>query len=152
MAAFESHTARARRMMLARAALERGRSMERFQNIVLVCGGRDYDRAGHVWVTLDAIHKEKRIDLVITGGAPGADGHADAWAENRGVQRIVVPANWVGRGRAAGMERNRLMLELAKPHLVVAFPGGHGTAGMVALARRNGYRVTQPIPQRVRPA
>jgi hypothetical protein len=40
-------------------------------------------------------------------------------------------AEWERLGRKAGPIRNQRMLEEGKPDLVVAFPGGTGTAGMM---------------------
>ena len=44
-------------------------------------------------------------------------------------------------GRKAGPIRNQRMLDEGKPDLVVAFPGGKGTNGMIDLARNAGVRV-----------
>jgi len=44
--------------------------------------------------------------------------------------------------RRAGPERNAAMLGLG-PDLVVAFPGGSGTAGMVRLAKAAGVEVIE---------
>lgn len=45
-------------------------------------------------------------------------------------------AEWDRLGRKAGPIRNQRMLDEGKPALVIAFPGGTGTAGMVAIARK----------------
>ena len=50
----------------------------------------------------------------------------------------LFPADWKVRGRAAGHIRNQQMLDEGRPHLVVAFPGGRGTADMVRRARAAG--------------
>lgn len=52
------------------------------------------------------------------------------------------PADWERNGRAAGPIRNRQMLD-GKPDLVIAFPGGKGTADMVAEAKRRGIAVRE---------
>ncbi len=102
---------------------------------VLVCGGRDYKDLKVIWGTLDVLLGELRqIDLLITGGANGADDIADKWAEKRGIPRVVFPANWEGERKSAGARRNARMLEIGKPHLVLAFPGGRGTENMIAVA------------------
>ena len=53
---------------------------------------------------------------------------------------VGVPANWVKYGRAAGPIRNRRMLELVPPDLVVAFhddlESSRGTKDMVIAARQ----------------
>ncbi len=108
---------------------------------VLVCGGRDYSRADHVWDVLDKIHHDKPIDQIIQGGATGADGAARGWAMSRGVTCTTVLADWDKQGKAAGPIRNQRMLDEHNPDMVVAFPGGRGTADMVRRARVAGIPV-----------
>jgi hypothetical protein len=79
--------------------------------------------------------------LLIAGGASGADTLAARWAQDRGVPTQVYMAEWERLGREAGPIRNQRMLTEGKPDLVVAFPGGKGTANMVAQARAAGVRV-----------
>lgn len=108
---------------------------------VLVCGGRNYVDYIHLRAVLDALHAAKPITEVIHGGARGADDLANHWARTRGIARKVFPAAWGEHGKAAGMIRNRAMLTDGKPDMVVAFPGGKGTANMMALARKAGLGV-----------
>ena len=108
---------------------------------VLVCGGRNYDDVRTFVSTLDSIHNDRKITQIIHGGARGADSLADTWGELTGVPVKCFPANWKSLGRVAGPIRNSLMLEEGKPDLVVAFPGGFGTANMVRQARKAGIHV-----------
>lgn len=103
---------------------------------VLVCGSRaSTDRAG-VFTTLSDAHREHPFTLVITGGAAGVDCLADQWAASMGIDRIVFPANWAAFGKSAGPLRNKRMITEGKPDLVIAFPGGQGTANMRETARK----------------
>lgn len=81
-------------------------------------------------------------NLIIHGGATGADEMANLYAGRRGIQRIIFPANW-SIGKKAGPIRNQLMLDVGKPNLVVAFPGGTGTADMVRRSRKAGVEVIE---------
>ena len=75
--------------------------------------------------------------------APGADRLARRWAEKRGIHFAEVPALWDFYGRqAAGPLRNVAMAFLM-PDLVVAFPGGSGTASMVQIARQRAIEVIE---------
>lgn len=76
---------------------------------------------------------------LITGAAYGADTLAAEWATRSGVQVVSCPANWSVYGKGAGHVRNRRMLELG-PDLVVAFPGGRGTADMIRQATSAGVK------------
>lgn len=108
---------------------------------VLVCGGRAFrDREG-AFATLDALAAEQKIEAVIHGDADGADRLAGEWARLRGIKELAFPADWVKHGRAAGPIRNKQMLDEGRPALVVAFPGGRGTANMVKQARGVGVAV-----------
>lgn len=113
---------------------------------VLVTGGRNYLVADHVFAVLDELHAEIGISMLIEGGATGADACARTWAAAHEVPAETYPADWRVNGRAAGPLRNRRMLDEGQPDLVVAFPGGRGTASMVAIARAAGVAVTE-IPR-----
>jgi hypothetical protein len=110
---------------------------------VLVCGGRTYVDREALYAMLDRLHTEHHFTVLIAGGARGADALAYEWATSRGVPTKVYVADWK-LGPKAGPIRNRQMLDDGKPELVIAFPGGKGTAGMVAIARRAGVTVIQP--------
>lgn len=112
---------------------------------LLVCGGRAYRDRQRVFDVLDAIHTVTPVTLLIEGGALGADTLAHAWATSRKVTCKTVPAYWNEHGRAAGAMRNERMLALG-PDLVIAFPGGTGTAHMVRIARAAGVEVQEIAP------
>lgn len=118
---------------------------------VLVCGGRDYTDSAFVDFVLDTIHARKPITLIIHGCANGADTFAGQWAEVRAgdVTSFGVPADWKKHGSRAGPVRNRLMLELGKPDLVIAFEGGAGTRDMTTAAVAAGVKVL--FAERLRP-
>ena len=104
---------------------------------ILVCGGRDYSD----WDSLDVILCAHKPTLIIHGGARGADSLAGWWARCRLVPVRVFPADWSKYGKAAGIIRNKQMLDEGKPDLVIAFPGGRGTANMIEQAKAAGVRV-----------
>lgn len=112
---------------------------------VLVCGGRTFNDLGAVWGQLDAFHAlQGPITVVIHGGAMGVDNFAHTWAYRNGVPDLPYPvsdADWKRHGKRAGPMRNRWMLADGKPDLVIAFPGGTGTADMVKQARAAGVKV-----------
>lgn len=109
---------------------------------VLVCGGREYSDTDRVFRVLDDIHHKHGIEWIIQGAATGADRLAELWAKASQVNYVGFPARWKKDGqRSAGPIRNKRMLETSKPDLVVAFPGGRGTAGMVKLAEEAGVAV-----------
>lgn len=114
---------------------------------ILVCGGRDFDD----WCLLSSVldQYQYEIDLLITGEAHGADFLARVWwksLHNGDAWKDYYkgfPADWETYGKAAGAIRNKQMLDEGKPDLVIAFPGGKGTANMVKLAKEAGVTVRE---------
>ncbi len=108
--------------------------------LVGVCGGRDF-------ADVAAAHKALRKhtqggDVIVHGDAWGADKLAEGWAEYHGHSVIRVPALWKRHGRGAGPMRNAVIASLPLA-MLIAFPGGVGTADMVARARKAGIEVVE---------
>jgi hypothetical protein len=113
---------------------------------ILVCGGRDYDDRERLFGVLDkalsAATLAERTFVLIHGNARGADKLSHEWATARQVDDVrVYPADWNTHKKAAGPIRNRLMLKDGKPHAIVAFKGGLGTADMIAIGKKAGVPV-----------
>lgn len=107
---------------------------------VLVCGGRDFHDYEKVVWELNRLTTQP--DTIITGAAPGADRLAEVWATVNNVSVWRFKANWEIEGKAAGPIRNQTMIDVARPDLVVAFPGGRGTGDMVRRSRKAGIPVS----------
>lgn len=130
---------------------------------ILVCGGRKYNNKQLVNITLDGLQARHRYIHIIEGGATGADTLARNWAKEVGkiiptyVTYQTFKANWDDlsepcfakvRGSKvynalAGQKRNQQMLDEGKPDLVVAFPGGKGTADMIHRAKAADVKVIE---------
>lgn len=110
---------------------------------VLICGGRDWLDLETTYRQLDQYHAKHPIGTVIHGAARGADALADRWARSRGVNVQTFPADWRRHGKRAGFIRNDRMLAEGQPDLVIAFPGGAGTAHMKRTAQDAGLPVVQ---------
>jgi hypothetical protein len=120
---------------------------------VIVCGGRDFpagaEQRSWMYGELSRLHAERPVTYLFHGNASGADRAAAAWAslhrDHANIKVFAVPAEWSKHGRAAGPKRNQAMLGQGIDR-VVAFPGGKGTADMVARARRAGVEVLEVAP------
>lgn len=112
------------------------------QMTIIVTGGRDYSDRETLFAYLDRLHAETPITLLVHGSAKGADALAWEWAVENGLPWIAHGPDWKKHGRAAGPIRNREMLK-ENPSLVVAFPGGRGTADMCQAARDAGVKVIE---------
>lgn len=110
----------------------------------LVCGGRDFNDCTFVKGVLDGIvHARGRPERVIHGGQRGVDTFAEEWAKGEKIHTNKVKPEWRRYGYAAGPIRNQKMLDDWKPDLVIAFPGGRGTADMVEKAKHTGVVVLE---------
>lgn len=116
---------------------------------LLVTGGRDFTDRERLWRTLYVLKPE----VLIHGAACGADKLAMEWCRDwnliknlgRGgmCTEIAVPirqSEWDMLGGYAGPARNKRMLDW-QPELVLACPGGRGTADMIERARDAGIPV-----------
>lgn len=123
---------------------------------LLVCGGRNF--RDYLAVKNELV--KLRPDVVIHGAASGADSMADRAARDLGISREPYPADWEHcadtcpgwhhrRKRrdggeycpTAGFRRNQQMIDEGRPSMVLAFPGGSGTADMVRRAQAAGIEV-----------
>lgn len=132
---------------------------------LLVCGGRMYGRIPrdvpmedlsdamknaaierqYLRTALDKVKEKLELEVLIEGGAKGADELAGKWADENTVEHLTFLADWNKHGKAAGFIRNQQMLDEGKPTLVVAFPGGEGTKDMIKRAKKAGivvYEIT----------
>jgi len=107
---------------------------------ICICGGRDLDNYAYVRWSLNHLINTASRPTIITGGARGTDTLAIHWADEYHLETEVYPANWQKYGRSAGYIRNEQMLDTGLD-LVIAFPGGKGTAMMVDIAKRAGVEV-----------
>lgn len=104
----------------------------------LICGGRDFSDYGMVHTMLSQLPFD--IDIIIQGGAKGADALAKRYAKSESIHCAEVPALWDDYGKNAGWMRNEAML-LLKVDYCVAFPGGKGTTDMVNKCKAKGIPV-----------
>lgn len=103
---------------------------------IAVTGGRDYPDKQRVYDALDAASKYYGDNVFLAiGDATGADRHAWEWAIDRKVPYRRFHAEWDKYGKMAGPIRNRDMLN-SGVDVLVAFPGGRGTAGCIKEAER----------------
>ena len=120
---------------------------------VLACGGRNYNDKQKLYSVLDQMHDvggepyHMEITEIVNGAATGADKLASDWARERkkhngtSIRLYEFLADWDTYGLSAGPIRNKQMLDARKPEVVVAFPGGPGTADMISKSQQAGIPV-----------
>jgi len=108
--------------------------------IVAVTGGRDAPTSSQtaVFDALGAEYDREPFTLHV-GCARGIDSYAVLWAEVNQRPFVLLRANWEKHGRSAGAIRNTEILKGAA--LLLAFPGGVGTADCVKQAKSKGIDV-----------
>ena len=106
---------------------------------IIVCGGRDYSDWDKVLKVLSLLD----IGLIVQGGAKGADALARRYAEWANIPLKTFEADWDKYGKTAGPIRNRLMVIEHPNAVVIAFPGGRGTANCIEQALKKGMIVLE---------
>lgn len=108
---------------------------------VIVCGSRDWDDPKPIAWTIAGMRERLGPITIVHGAARGADNLAGVVCRKFGIPEEPHPADWIGKGRAAGPLRNQLMLSLGADY-VVAFKDGFdhslesgGTENMIRIAR-----------------
>jgi len=112
---------------------------------LLVCGGRHFADEAFLRAHMNAAIGGRKNVVVIHGDAPGADRLADKIAREAGVPIVRFRAGW-SLGRRAGPLRNQRMIDEGRPDLVLAMPGGAGTADMLRRAMAAGVPTIQAVP------
>jgi len=118
-------------------------------DVAIICGGRDYTGSPLAAARLRALVHHLGLTVVFHGDARGADRWAArVLAAPAGVRIIPVPAKWPKDriDRSAGHRRNAEMLRQALDFgpggvVVIAFPGGNGTANMCGKAAAAGVPI-----------
>lgn len=113
--------------------------------ITIVCGGRDNNNL----LDWEWFFKRTRTNLVIAGGARGADTCAVVEAIYHHIEVKIIEAEWDKFGKSAGYKRNVAMADYAKSIAspfgsaiqVVAVAGGKGTQHMLDIGENYGFKI-----------
>ena len=81
------------------------------------------------------------ITTLISGMARGVDRLADAWAKANSIPVSRYYANWNEHGRAAGMIRNRAMVEQAEAAVIVWDRVSAGTRHTIGLVKQKAIPI-----------
>jgi hypothetical protein len=105
---------------------------------ILVSGDRNWTNYQLLTSTLNQF--KNQIQVLIAGGAKGADTLAKEWAVEHNIPFQEYPADWKQFGKAAGPIRNRQMLVEGQPTLLVVFhndlTNSKGTKNMIHQASK----------------
>lgn len=111
---------------------------------VIVAGGREFNNFDRLCKFCDSVirgYKTKNtIITIISGNAIGTDRMGERYAQLRGYNLKIIPADWFKLGRSAGIIRNKQMAEYAISDnangILIAFWNGasRGTGNMIQIA------------------
>ncbi len=110
-------------------------------HIVAIIGGRNFNDYEFLRSVMNQLHEKQPIDLVVSGGACGADTLGIQWAKECGIKTKIFLPNWNKFGKSAGFKRNTDIVDAA--HVVVAFwdKKSRGTQDTIKKAKALGKLV-----------
>lgn len=105
---------------------------------VAVIGSRDWPFKNEI---KSAIASLEKTDVLISGGARGADTIAEHFAKLRGIECVVYLPDWELFGKGAGFIRNRSIINAADRVIAFQNEGSRGTQHSIDLALKKGIPV-----------
>ena len=95
-------------------------------------GVRDFDLTEYV---------PEETTLIISGGARGMDRIAETYADQHGIEKIIIKPQYERYGRGAPIKRNECMVEMADAVLAVWDGVSRGTLYTIEYAKQQGKSV-----------
>lgn len=81
------------------------------------------------------------VDTILTGGADGIDTIAERYADEHGLNKIIITPDYDKYGKAAPLVRNRTLVELCDKVLAVWDGKSSGTKYTVDFAEKSNKSV-----------
>jgi hypothetical protein len=89
---------------------------------ILIAGSRGFNDYALLCKVMNYLFKDKKIDVIISGGAYGADKLGERYAREHNIAIKQYLPDWQTFGKSAGIRRNKLMCYDAD--MLVAFWDG----------------------------
>lgn len=100
-----------------------------------IVGSRSFTDTSFAFDILDRLRASTPVDLVVSGGAAGADTIAELWARARSITARVFKPDWTRHGRKAGFLRNIAIVTNADKLIAFWDGASRGTLHSINLAR-----------------
>lgn len=106
-----------------------------------IIGSRGFNDYSFLKKNIFDLYFVNDIDLIISGGAKGADTLAERFADEYGIEKHVIKAEWSKYGKSAGMIRNTELIN--KADVVFAFWDGvsRGTKDSITKAKKQNKKL-----------
>lgn len=85
------------------------------------------------------------VELIISGGARGIDTLAEQYADEMGIEKIIIRPQYEKYGRSAPIKRNEEMVDLCDVLLAVWDGESHGTKYTLNYARKKGKKIIEIV-------
>lgn len=107
-----------------------------------IIGSRSFNDVAFISSELDKLLDSSNLDLIISGGARGADSIGTEWARSKCIPCKIHLPDWDKYGKGAGFIRNELIIN--ECDAVIAFWDGksRGTLHSINLAKKKGKELT----------
>ena len=80
------------------------RNMEKIK--LAIVGSRTFDDQSLFDKIMSKLEEKYEIEMVISGGAKGADSFGENWADNHNIEKKIFYPDWEKYGKRAGFLRN----------------------------------------------
>ena len=97
----------------------------------------DYKKVVEFITNMKEIYELEDIDLVVSGGARGADALGAKYAKEHGIELKVFPAKWSIYGKKAGILRNVDIIENCDVCFVFWDGESHGAKHDIELCKKS---------------
>lgn len=79
--------------------------------------------------------------IILSGHCRGVDVLGERYANSKGYQVELYPAEWERYGKRAGIIRNEIMVQRAEALIAIWDGQSHGTQNIIKLAERYGLKI-----------
>lgn len=104
-----------------------------------IIGSRSFDKYELVKDVMNEYINQ--VDIIVSGGAKGADTLGEVWAKENGKEILIFKPEWDKYGKKAGFIRNQDIVK--NSDLVIAFWDGvsKGTKSSIDLCKKFGIKI-----------
>ena len=106
---------------------------------LLIIGSRtitDFDLTNHI---------PEETELIISGGAKGMDTVAERYADEHGIEKLIIKPQYEKFGRAAPIKRNEEMVDAADAVLAVWDGESRGTKYTLNYAKKKNKKIIEIV-------